>query len=222
MPTTIDNPSLEISYNIVAANCTPKINVDTQLYDSDSDTPANDSDNSSISSLNPLLSSDVSFSSPSISYCSDDNSVASKLSIIDVFGPDISYAPTSFSLPTFKLVIDNLDKNIKPGAGNMRINHQTKSLHYTHIYAVKDRIDLTDYDDTQPNPDINSIDVKLLLPSPEDKSALLKNFGFLISRVLKKRLPFFKQFGSGLERHIRHKYYEEMAHKSEVVSTCVY
>ena len=62
MPTSIDNPSLEISHNIiVAANCTPKINVDIQLYDSDSDTPSNDSDNSSISSLNPLLSSDVSF-----------------------------------------------------------------------------------------------------------------------------------------------------------------
>ena len=55
----------------------------------------------------------------------------------------IFYAPISFSLPTFKLVIDNLDKNIKPGAGNIRINHQTKSLHYTRIYAVKDQIDLT-------------------------------------------------------------------------------
>ena len=116
-----------------------------------------------------------------------------------MFGPDISYAPTSCSLPSFKLVIDNLDKNIKPEAGNMRINYQTKSLHYTHIYAVKDRIDFTDYDDTQPNPDINSIDVKLLLPSPENESALLTNFGFLISRVLKKHWLFFKQFGSGLE-----------------------
>ena len=195
------------------------MNVNTQLYDSDGDTPASDSDNSSLLSLHSFLSSDESFSSPCISYFSDNNSIASKLSYTDVFGPDISYAPTPFSLPTFKLVIDNLDKNIKPGAGNMRINHQTRSLHYTHIYAVKDRIDLADYDDTQPNPDINSIDVKLLLPSPEDKSALLKNFGFMISGILKKRLPFFKQFGSGLERHIRHKYYEEMAHKSEVVST---
>ena len=31
-------------------------------------------------------------------------------------------------------------------------------------------------------------------------------------------MPFFKEFGAGLERHIRHEYYEEVSVKSEVVS----
>ena len=31
-------------------------------------------------------------------------------------------------------------------------------------------------------------------------------------------MPFFKKFGSGLERHLVHERYEEMSAKSEVVS----
>lgn len=33
-----------------------------------------------------------------------------------------------------------------------------------------------------------------------------------------KHMPFFKEFGRGVERHIRHEYYKEMSAKSEVVS----
>ena len=213
--TSVNNPPLEDSHNTVTvyAHHTP-VNVKAlSPYCSDSDMSTSSNSSDSVSAV-----SDMSFSSPCISVFSDDDSVTSRLSLTDVFGPDISYAPTPFSLPTFKLVIDNIDKNIKPGAGNMRIDHQTRSLHYTHVYAVRDRIDLTDYSDAQPIPDINSLDVKSLLPTAEDESALLKNFSFLIAWVLKKRMAFFKHFGSGLERHIRHKYYEEMACKSEVVS----
>ena len=42
-------------------------------------------------------------------------------------------------LPLYKLVGDNIDKVVKPR--HMRIDHQAKSLHYFHSYAVKDRID---------------------------------------------------------------------------------
>lgn len=36
--------------------------------------------------------------------------------------------------PTYKLVGDNIDKSVKPR--EMRIDHQTHSLHYFHTYAV--------------------------------------------------------------------------------------
>ena len=42
------------------------------------------------------------------------------------------------SLKTYKLVGDNIDKNIRPR--EMRSDHQTKSLHYFHTYGVRDRV----------------------------------------------------------------------------------
>ena len=40
----------------------------------------------------------------------------------------------------FCLVGDNIDKTIGPR--DMRLNNQSKSLHYFHVYAVKDRVDV--------------------------------------------------------------------------------
>eukprot|EP00731_Ephydatia_muelleri_P026207 Em0018g307a len=40
----------------------------------------------------------------------------------------------------FRLVGDNIDKTIGPR--DMRLNNQSKSLHYFHVYAVKDRVDV--------------------------------------------------------------------------------
>ena len=42
---------------------------------------------------------------------------------------------------TFKLVGDNIDKNINPQ--DVRLDSQTVSLHYFHSYAVRDRIDMS-------------------------------------------------------------------------------
>lgn len=167
----------------------------------------------------PILTSSDSTSSTGTSSSNDDASSSSDLSFSDIFGPSKSYAPTSSSLPTYKLVGDNIDKNIKPQ--DMRLDHQTKSLHYFHVYSVRDRIDLTEYDDQEPSPDISSISIDSVLPSANDDSALRTNYSILIAQVLMKHMPFFKEFGRGVERHIRHEYYKEMCAKSEVVSTVV-
>jgi L1 cell adhesion molecule like protein len=136
--------------------------------------------------------------------------------ILHIFGPECSYAPAPSSMKTYKLTGDNLDKNVKPT--EYRIDSQTKSLHYFQTYAVRDRIDLTSYDDTPPVLDESSINTKMMLPSESDYKKLTKNFSQHVVRILKEYMPFFSSFGSGLERHIRHKYYEEMSQKSEVVS----
>ena len=52
---------------------------------------------------------------------------------------------TSSQRPTYKLVGDNIDKNVKPR--EMRSDHQTRSLHYFHTYAVRDRVDMSSYSD---------------------------------------------------------------------------
>ena len=151
-------------------------------------------------------------SSSSISSNTSSSSCSSfEREIQAIFGPETSYAPTSFSLKTFKLVGDNVDKNVKPS--DVRVDSQTKSLHYFQTYAVRDRIDLTSYDDT-PVIDESKVDSTRLLPSESDHNKLT----FLVARVLKQYMPFFEKFGAGLEKHIRHKFYEETGQKSEVVS----
>ena len=136
--------------------------------------------------------------------------------ILHIFGPEYSFAPNPSSLKTYKVIVDNLDKNVKPT--DYRVDSQTKSLHYFQSYAVRDRIDLTLYDDSPPVIDESNIDTAKLLPSDSDNEALTENFAYHVARVLKQHMPFFSTYGSGLERHIRHRFYEEMSQKSEVVS----
>lgn len=123
---------------------------------------------------------------------------------------------TTHSLPSYKLVGDNIDKVVKPR--HMRIDHQSRSLHYFHTYAVKDRIDFSHLEDKPALLNLDSIDVTALLPTPGDRKAMKRNFGIHVARVLKKRMAYFTHFGSGLERHIQHQYSKEMSTKSEVVS----
>ena len=50
----------------------------------------------------------------------------------------------------FKLVRDNIDKNIP--ASYQRFDPKTQSLHYFHVYAVLDRVDFSGLSDEAPVP----------------------------------------------------------------------
>ena len=99
----------------------------------------------------------------------------------------------------------------------MTMENQAKCLHFVQLYAVADRIDLSKVSDVPPVPDISKFNYKSFLPSQHDHDTL-KNFCTLIVQVLKKYVPFFKKFGSGVERHIQHQYSRHLATKSIVVS----
>ena len=120
---------------------------------------------------------------------------------------------------TYKLVGDNIDKNIRPR--EMRSDYQTRSLHFFHSYALLDRVDMSGFSEKMPEVDMSHIDLKNLLPSSVDAEVIQKNFAVLVSRTLAKYMPFFKTFCRGMERHIPHEFAHETAQKSEVVS-CVY
>jgi len=125
------------------------------------------------------------------------------------FGSTLAY-------PTFKIVGDNLDKHVKPR--DMQIDAQASTLHYFNMYAVRDRLDTSQLADTLSTPDPSTIQVEHLLPNEADYRALFSNFSIIVCPILKKYMPFFAKFGSGVEKHIRHVYYKEMSKKSEVVS----
>ena len=79
----------------------------------------------------------------------------------------------------FKIVGDNIDKNVHLRFQTLEAS--TKSLHYFHSYAVKDRIDFSHLSDKPPIvPEL--IDVKKLLPDKESNEKLLKVFKILTER----------------------------------------
>lgn len=77
----------------------------------------------------------------------------------------------------YKIVGDNFDINFRRTF--QRIDSQTISCHYFHMYAVQDRVDLGQKSDSQRD---GIIDVPLLLPSNNDHDEMRKTFSILISR----------------------------------------
>ena len=119
--------------------------------------------------------------------------------------------------PGYKLVIDNIDKNVKPR--DMRIDSQTKSLHYVQIYGVKDRVDFSSLSEL---PKAAEMCVYDILPSTEDYLKLKENLSILVARTMTDNLSFFTDdFKSLVQRHVPHPYSREMSTKSEVVSCII-
>ena len=113
----------------------------------------------------------------------------------------------------FKIVFDNIDKNVKPR--HMRSDRQTNSLHYVHAYAVKDRVDFS-ATTSELRGEVNIFDV---LPNAQDYTSLKASFTTLVSRLIVKYLTFFSKDYKPLTcNHIPHKYSKEMSIKSDIVS----
>ncbi len=175
----------------------PVISEDTNSELSDS-IPSTSSSTTSIGSQSP--SSAGSFSSITVSSSSGGS----------------GHAASTIQPDGIKIVGDNIDKHVKPR--EMRHDVQAQSLHYFNSYAVKDRLPTAQLEDKSSLPDFSSFDPSKLMPSTADDKLIQKNFTILISRILKKNLPFFEKFATGVPKHIKHKFYKELSKKSEVVS----
>ena len=98
-----------------------------------------------------------------------------------------------------------------------------QSSHYFHSYAVRDRIDLTDYNDISPPRPVQwtmtdyVAVAKKVLPTTVEEKALSENFVQLVARVIIQQIPYFQQFENVLPTFITHKYSEEMSRNSEMV-----
>lgn len=77
----------------------------------------------------------------------------------------------------FKIVGDNIDKNVKPSRERAEI--KTQSLHYFHSYVVKDRIPVTDLSD---DPSQKKPDPQEFLPSEEDIKSIKNEMRILLTR----------------------------------------
>ena len=91
-----------------------------------------------------------------------------------------SIEPQPCTSNEYKIVGDNIDENVR--ASFQRLNHQTKSLHYFHTFAVRDRVDFSGLSDVTPH--YVKIDPATLLPGPVDLTALLKELQVIVSRCV--------------------------------------
>ena len=99
----------------------------------------------------------------------------------------------------FKVVGDNVDKTVKPR--HMRSDRQSQSLHYFHLYAVHDRINLMESCES-PRPVPQNPPLEELLPSPDDHTQLHHNMVTLVTRTLAKHIPFIAEnIGDVVVRH---------------------
>ena len=110
-------------------------------------------------------------------------------------------------------MFDNIDMNIKPRF--MRSDYQTRSPHYVNSYAVKDRIDFSQFSSETPT----ELTLFEVLPNDADYKSLKDDFTVLVSRMIVEHMAFFSAGYKGLPaKHISHPFSKEMASKSEVVS----
>ena len=70
----------------------------------------------------------------------------------------------------------------------MRSDNQTKSLHYSHVCAVADRVNAKQMPNQMHMIDPKMVDLDVLLPSNDDEKIMKTNFCTLISRVLVKHI----------------------------------
>ena len=120
----------------------------------------------------------------------------------------------------FHIIGDNLDKNIKPRF--LRVDHHSQSLHFFHLFALKDLINLSGFSN-EPNQyfgvQTEELPFENLLPSTTDYQSLISNFGVLVARVLVAHIPYFKTtFDDVIVNHIQHEHRIEMSKKSQTVN----
>ena len=63
----------------------------------------------------------------------------------------------------------------------------------------------------------SELDVEALLPTCDDEAVVHENMAILMGRLIRKNMPFFEKFATGLGRQICHKHYNHLSTKSEVV-----
>ena len=111
---------------------------------------------------------------------------------------------------------DNIDLAVQ--ARHQTASHQNKSLHWTHTFAVKDRVAVDEcLERALPQKNVEELEMSEILPSPEVQESVKASLVSLVLRILTKHLPSYKDFAVAVEYHRSHPYSAAMRQKSEQV-----
>lgn len=120
------------------------------------------------------------------------------------------------SLLSYRIVGDNVDHMTY---ARIQSKEQTnKSVHWTHQFAVMDRIQSDLTVPQKPQKKIKGIQLVELLPVQDVQQRLKSHWAVLVSRVVCKFLQPFKHLEDVVVHHIPHPYTAEMSKKSASVS----
>ena len=111
---------------------------------------------------------------------------------------------------------DNIDYEIYARVQSQK--HRNRSIHWTHQFAVLDRVQDPLLDSYRSQKPVSEIQFAELLPDKDVMENLVKNWAVIVSRVVTKYLPPFQSFRDVVVRHIPHEYSKEMSQKSNSVS----
>lgn len=116
----------------------------------------------------------------------------------------------------FRIVADNVDFTVH--ARHQTKASQNKSLHWTHAFAVKNRVNPDSslhYD--KPQMQVTDLEMCNILPSETDQKEVCCDLVPLVYRQIVEFMPCYAPFKSGVQHHILHSHTKEMSKKSDQV-----
>ena len=112
----------------------------------------------------------------------------------------------------FRIVADNVDFTVH--ARHQTKASQNKSLHWTHVFAVKNRLNPDSslhYD--KPQMQVTDLEMCNILPSETDQKEVCCDLVPLVYRKIVEFMPCYAPFKSGVQHHILHSHTKEMSKK---------
>lgn len=111
---------------------------------------------------------------------------------------------------------DNWD--IRVLVHDMRADHQNKDLHYFASNIIVDRVPCDGLSQVTPRRDIQTLPNCHFLLNDAETCKLREDFMVLVARVLTAYIPALSFLKAVIPHHIAHRYQQEMAQKSTIVS----
>lgn len=112
----------------------------------------------------------------------------------------------------FRIVADDIDFTVH--ARHQTKASQNKSLHWTHAFAVKNRVNpdsMLNYD--KPQMQVTDLEMCNILPSETDQKEVCCDLVPLVYRKIVDIMPCYAPFKSGVQHHILHSHTKENVKK---------
>lgn len=114
-----------------------------------------------------------------------------------------------------RLVGDNIDHEILVRVQTK--THTNRSIHWTHQFAVLDRVQEPVLDDIKSQKSVKDLQFRELLPDCNVQKNLMARWAVIVSRIVTKYLKPSSFLKKRVVRHIPHPYSKEMAQRSTLV-----
>ena len=115
-----------------------------------------------------------------------------------------------------RLVGDNIDFEIQARIQSKSLGN--KSIHWTHQFAIWDRVQDPSLDDKSSQRSVKDVPFVEVLPDEHVLTTLVHDFAVIVSRIITKYLKYFHSLNNVVVRHIPHPHTKEMSEKSQIVS----